>query len=207
MKKINQNLKNRIQLIIGMILIISGLIIYIIPQIKSYSKKEMENSKIEEYIKGVKIDSNNQVQTEEQENNVIHNKIDYLMILEIPKINFKKGLYNINSKYNKVDYGIEILKESDMPNKENSNLYLASHSGNSSISYFMYLNKLIIGDKVFVYYNGLKYEYIISNVYQKEKDGTIDVSSSTNNRIFLITCVDDKKQIIYTGILKNKEYY
>lgn len=207
MKKINQNLKNRIQLIIGIILIISGLIIYIVPQIKSYSKKEMENSKIEEYIKGVKIDSNNQVQTEEQENNVIHNKIDYLMILEIPKINLKKGLYNINSKYNKVDYGIEILKESDMPNKENSNLYLASHSGNSSISYFMYLNKLIIGDKVFVYYNGLKYEYIISNVYQKEKDGTIDISSSTNNRIFLITCVDDKKQIIYTGILKNKEYY
>ena len=207
MKKINQNLKNRIQLIIGIILIISGLIIYIIPQIKSYSKKEMENSKIEEYIKGVKIDSNNQVQTEEQENNVIHNKIDYLMILEIPKINLKKGLYNINSKYNKVDYGIEILKESDMPNKENSNLYLASHSGNSSISYFMYLNKLIIGDKVFVYYNGLKYEYIISNIYQKEKDGTIDVSSSTNNRIFLITCVDDKKQIIYTGILKSKEYY
>lgn len=207
MKKINQSLKNRIQLIIGIILIISGLIIYIIPQIKSYSKKEMENSKIEEYIKGVKIDSNNQVQTEEQENNVINNKIDYLMILEIPKINLKKGLYNINSKYNKVDYGIEILKESDMPNKDNSNLYLASHSGNSSISYFMYLNKLIIGDKVFVYYNGLKYEYIISNVYQKEKDGTIDVSSSTNNRIFLITCVDDKKQIIYTGILKNKEYY
>ena len=207
MKKINQSLKNRIQLIIGIILIISGLIIYIIPQIKSYSKKKMENSKIEEYIKGVKIDSNNQVQIEEQEKNVVHNKIDYLMILEIPKINLKKGLYNINSKYNKVDYGIEILKESDMPNKENSNLYLASHSGNSSISYFMYLNKLIIGDKLFVYYNGLKYEYIISNVYQKEKDGTIDVSSSTNNRIFLITCVDDKKQIIYTGILKNKEYY
>lgn len=206
MKKEKQ--KNEIQLTIGLLLIILGLIIYLIPCIEIEKNKKIENSKIKEYIKEVNIDNT----TIEEQNFVkkgikISNDNSYFMILEIPKINIKKGLYNINSKYNNVNYGIEILKESEVPNKESTNLILASHSGNSRISYFKHINKLIIGDKVYIYYNGIKYEYKIYDVYQKEKDGTIIINDSQDNKIILITCVDNKKQIIYTGILNNKENY
>ena len=208
MKKENQKIKNKIQLIIGLILIISGLIIYLMPYIKTEQNKKIENSKIKEYIKRVNI-NNNKVEEQTSINNEVktNKDINYFMILEIPKINLKKGLYNINSKYNKVDYGIEVLKESEMPNKESSNLILASHSGNSRIAYFKHLNKLKIGDKVYIYYDGIKYEYKISNFYQKEKDRTISIDSSKYTRIILITCVDNEEQLIYTGILNNKENY
>lgn len=76
------------------------------------------------------------------------------MVIEIPKMNLKKGLYDINSKYNNVDYNIQIIKESDMPNKENGNLILAGHNGNSNISYFDNLNTLSNGDSVFIFYEG-----------------------------------------------------
>lgn len=208
MKKENQKIKNKIQLIIGLILIISGLILYLMPYIKTEQNKKIENSKIKEYIKGINI-NNNEVEEQTSINNEVktNKDINYFMILEIPKINLKKGLYSINSKYNKVDYGIEVLKESEMPNKEGSNLILASHSGNSRIAYFKHLNRLIIGDKVYIYYDGIKYEYKISDFYQKEKDGTISIDSSKDTRIILITCVDNEKQLIYTGILNNKENY
>ena len=135
--------------------------------------------------------------------------INYSMVLEIPKINLKKGLYDKNSKYNSVKYNIQILKESDMPNVVNGNLILASHRGNSSVSYFNNLYKLSNGNQVYVYYNNVKYIYEITNMYEVEKTGTITIHRDRDETVIvLITCKkNENKQLVFIGNLIDKEDY
>lgn len=129
-------------------------------------------------------------------------KDDYLLTLEIPKINLKREVYQVNSDKNNVDLNVKILKESDMPDKENGSIFLAAHRGNTKVSYFENLHKLVNGDKVFVYYNDKKYEYTINNSFLTEKDGEITFNLNANKKsIALITCVKEKsdKQIVFIG--------
>ena len=129
-----------------------------------------------------------------------NNEIKYSSVIEIPKINLKRGLFDIDSKYNSVNYGIEILKESTMPDKENSNLILAGHSGNSRISYFKNLNKLVIGDEIIIYYNNNLYTYRVSEIYEINKTGTINLTDKNKSVITLITCrYNTNNQIIIIG--------
>lgn len=123
-------------------------------------------------------------QEEEQEN--------FLGVLEIPKIRLKRGFYKFTSKKNNVNQNIEMIETSLLPNIENSNLILASHSGNSKISYFKNLDQLELEDIAYVYCNEKKYTYKLINIYKEEKDGTVAIRKSKNQtNLTLITC--DKK--------------
>ena len=73
------------------------------------------------------------------------------------------------------EYNIQILNSSTMPNVTNGNLILAGHNGASYISFFKNLHKLNINDKVYLYYNGVKYEYLISKYYDTNKDGNVEI--------------------------------
>ena len=80
---------------------------------------------------------------QEQKEEVKHYDTEsYLGVLEIKKIGLTKGFYSINSKNNRVNKTIQIIKESKMPDEDKGNLIIAGHSGNAYISYFRYLNKL-----------------------------------------------------------------
>ena len=134
----------------------------------------------------------------------------YLMVLEIPKINLKKGLYNINSFQNNVNKNLEIIDVSNMPDIETGNLIIVGHSGTSDVSYFRYLYKLVINDYCYIYYNGKKYTYKIINIYNEKKDGKITIHKDKNLRtITLITCTlnNDSMQTVYIGNLVNIESY
>ena len=126
------------------------------------------------------------------------NFINYIAVLEIPKINLKRGLVDINSIENNVNKNIQILKESTMPNNENGNLILASHSGNSDVSFFKDLNYLEIGDVAYIYYNSKIYQYSVVNKYEIEKTGNLTLSNNkAGNKLILITCKDNtNKQIV-----------
>jgi sortase (surface protein transpeptidase) len=63
-------------------------------------------------------------------------KMNYIAILKIPKINLERGLVDPNSYLNDVKYNVEILDESSMPDEIGGNVILASHSGTARISYF-----------------------------------------------------------------------
>ena len=63
----------------------------------------------------------------------------YLGVLEIPKIGLKRGFYNIDSRYNNIQYNVTLVQGSNMPDVQNGNLILMAHSGWASISYFEYL--------------------------------------------------------------------
>ena len=102
------------------------------------------------------------------------------------------------------------METSNMPDIINSNLILASHNGNSNVSFFKDLEKLNTDSLIYIYYNGYKYIYKINNYYIVDKTGKVNIKRNKNkNTITLITCKNntDTKQIVYIGYMINKEIY
>lgn len=190
--------KGKSRLVNGKVFIILGFILVFGYLVYSLSINLNEQIKINKVINNIDTDSH--VLNEESTKKKIY--LNYVAVLEIPKINLKKGLYNYNSIYNDVDKNIEILDNSKMPNKENSILILASHSGNSSVSYFKNLDKLLNGDSVIVYYNNVKYYYRIIDFYLEKKNGYISMPYFNDGKyIILTTCKDSLNQLVYIGKL------
>ena len=124
----------------------------------------------------------------------------YLAVLEIPKVGLKRGFYNLDSKYNDIQYNVTLVEGSNMPDVVNGNLILMAHSGDAAVSYFAYLYILKIGDKAYVTYNGNKYTYQIVNIYDVPKTGRVKiVRSYDKTTLTLITCTknNDKSQTVY----------
>lgn len=205
-----QRRKKISKIIIGIILIVIGVIVGIIPFYLSNTHKKLEEEKIEDFFKEEIVEVTpikTEVSEEPKKNDFT---IDYFMVLEIPKIGLKKGVPHIGSKYNKISYGIQIMKESTMPDNDMSMVVLASHRGTSSVSYFNKLGQVSNGDEVYLYYNGYKYTYSISDIYEEEKDGTIAIHKDIDKSIIaLITCKknDQSKQLVFIGNMVNKERY
>lgn len=134
-------------------------------------------------------------------------KKDYIASIIIPKINLNKELYPIGHKDNNVNKNIEILKESTMPNIENSNLILASHSGSSNVAFFNDLKKLKQNDEIYILYNDVKYSYFVYKIFEVVKDGQVVITrNTTDSYLTLITCkVGTNKQFVIICKLKNKE--
>jgi sortase A len=177
----------------------------------SFNKVQEENNQIDEYL-NISIPINSEIDTQEQiiEDNNTNTQINYLMVLEVPKIGLKKGIYDIESKYNSVNYGIEILKDSNMPDKELGNVILASHRGTSNNAYFNKLDNLNNDDIVIIYYQGIKYSYRITNIYDQDKNGSIKILKDMNKTtITLITCKKNTKdkQLVFIGNLVERSNY
>lgn len=202
-RKINKTL-----IVIGLITVLLGISLGTFNYINSKKVSKLEEERIDIFIK----EDEEQINEVSKKTNNTSSSInyDYKMVIEIPKINLKKGLYDINSKYNNVNYNIQILKESNMPDVINGSLVLASHNGNSSVSYFNKLYQLELNDVVYIYYDNYKYTYQVSNIYEEEKDGSIVIHKDNDKTIIaLITCKKGTKdkQLIYIGNLINKETY
>lgn len=121
----------------------------------------------------------------------------------------KKGVVDSTENFKSINYAISVDKNSNYPN-EKGNFILYAHSGNSYIAYFRNLNKVNINDDVYVYFNGVKYHYIIYDKYDIEKSGKAKVITSKNdNFITLITCNQDRKgyQVVVVGKLLEQENY
>ena len=124
--------------------------------------------------------------------------------LIIEKININNNLYPINSKHNNIEENITILKDSITPDKENSIVFIAAHSGDGKIAYFNKLDKIKINDKIILLYKNKKYIYTVINIWEKEKDGYIEVNKTKENQLILTTCSPNKEnmQLIINSILK-----
>lgn len=196
-------------IIIGILLLLIGVVFGATSFLSNYHNNQKEEKNINNFIENSSINNNNLINTEE-EDKVEVTPIQYSMVIEIPKINLKKGLYDINSKYNHVDYNIQIIKESDMPNIENGNLILAGHNGSSNVSYFDNLNTLSNGDSVFIFYEGKKYTYKIFDNYEVDKNGKVSIHGySKKTTLTLISCKKNtkNKQIVYIGEQVNSTTY
>ena len=128
----------------------------------------------------------------------------YIGYLEIPKIKFRRGFYNIDSKLNTVEANIEIIKGSEMPDATNGNLIIAGHSGTGWKAFFKDLYKLEVGDEAIVTYAGINYKYKITNIYKEKNTGTVSIKRNYDKTtLTLITCTEDDSstQTIYIAEL------
>ena len=138
------------------------------------------------------------------------NNEEYLGILEIKKIKLRKGFYKLNSNLNNVDKNIMTVSSSDIPNVKKGNLILASHSGNSSVSYFRHLDKLDMEDIASIYYLGKKYDYKLINYYDVDKNGSVQIIKNNDiNTLTLITCKKntDKQTVFIFELNKEGKLY
>ena len=183
--------KNRIWiLVIGFICFASGLCLltYHIATVGNINR--LENDALNEFYDnpsdfGYAEDT---ILEEEKDIDAI-DKIEYIAVLRIPKINLKRGLVNPNSYLNNVDYNVQILNDSTMPDIDGGNFILAAHSGNARVSYFKNLDKLSINDEVFIDYKDKTYKYKVVNIYDIDKTGTAHlIRNSNTSTLTLITC-------------------
>lgn len=206
-----ENRHNDLIKCIGLFLLVCGAFMFIYNQTMKTRLNEENNLKIEEFLEN---ETNEEIVVEEdikEETNTSNvSSYDYIAVLEIPSINLKRGLVDPSSKYNNVNYNIQIINKSTMPDVVNGNLVLAGHNGASYVSFFRNLDKLNINDKIYIYYGGYKYEYSLSKIYDTPKGGNVEVyRDNSKTTITLITCKKNTKdtQVVYIGYLDSKELY
>ena len=200
--------KNKLSIIklLGIFLIITPISFLLNKKINYINNINQTNQEISKYLQETSI--NNDVEEIKEDNH--SEPLNYTSVLEIPDISLKKGLLDINDTYNDVAYNIEVLPQSKMPNIINSNLILASHNGNSNVSYFKDLSKLTKDSLINIYYQGTKYIYKLNNSYEIKKNGEANIfRDRAVNTLTLITCKDnsDTEQVIYIAYLISKETY
>lgn len=198
---------------IAKILIILSIIVISFYYVYHFCMKERAEENISNYIEETSVvqDVENIVEEPvvEEIKEEPKRQINYTAVLEIPSINLKEGVVNNTKNFNSINYAISVDNNSNYPDKM-GNFILYAHSGNSSIAFFRNLNKVEINDSVYVYYNGIKYQYVIYDKYDIAKTGKAKViSSNKNNYITLITCNQNKEgyQIVVVGKLLSKENY
>lgn len=178
--------------------------------LKLYGNNEPQEIDDDSTILSTEDTTNENQSSNTSSNNKINNNSNnkYVGYLEIPKINLNQGLVALKDKNNNVNKNIQTIYPSDWPNVENGNLILASHSGNSSISYFKNLYQLTEGDTVNVYYTDVKYTYKIVNIYDVPKNGKVAIYRDTETTtLTLITCTknSDTLQTVYIAYLESQD--
>lgn len=202
-------------LMLGIIIVIIGVIVGIIPIFIKMDEKKIENTKEDNFILDTSIlnSKDEEIENDESVKNDIQEIVEeekYLMILEIPKISLKKGIYSLNSSLNSIEKNVAIMEESSLPDVKNGNLVLAAHNGTAKISFFNQLHKLYKGDRAYIYYDGIKYTYVVSSIYDVKKDGDVEITRDTSrNTLTLVTCKKDTKDrqlVIILYLLSREEY-
>lgn len=162
-----------------------------------------EPVKIENVVEEAPVLENVEVE-EEKPTNYVVDYSKYFGVLEIPKIGLKRGFYNVDNRYNNIQYNVTMANGSTMPDVHGGNLILMAHSGDAYISYFAYLWRLNIGDSAFVTYNGYRYEYRIVDIYEVPKNGIVRIRRNLGQTtLTMITCTknNDYTQTVYISEL------
>lgn len=184
-------------IIIGSLLFLIGISLVTYDHISNKTIHNEEQQALEDFYKE-EIIIESTVDTQKTEEVKEQPKIEYIAVLKIPKINLERGLVDPNSYLNNVNYNLEFVKGTSMPNEENGNVIIAGHSGSAKISYFRKLDQLSIDDSVFLIYQGKTYSYKVVDIYDIEKTGKAEIIRNKNkNTLTLITCRHNtKKQIV-----------
>lgn len=204
-KKTTKKVSKKELIIIGSFLILTGSLVVGSKYFYNYLQDKMEKNLIEEfYSNQEEIIDNEIIITDEEEIDIVdipvtNQEIKYVAVIKIPKINLEKGLCAKGTYCNNVNRNVQILNESEYPDKEDGNFILAGHSGTSRVSYFKNLYKLEIDDEISIFYGGKEYKYKVMNIYDIEKTGTADIVRNKNKTtLTLITCRSKtNKQIIF----------
>ncbi len=187
-------------IVIGSFLFLIGVSLISYDYLSNKDIKDIEDNALNNFYENETIVNDDEFTEDTQKKEEVKEqvKIEYIAVLKIPKINLERGLVNPNSYLNNVNYNVEIVKGSSMPDQENGNVILAGHSGSARISYFRNLDKLSLGDMVYIDYNNKTYSYKVVGIYDIEKTGKAEIIRDKNkSTLTLITCRHNtKKQIV-----------
>ena len=126
---------------------------------------------------------------------VVNPANNYIGILQIDKINLKRGFVDPSSKYNNIQYNVTIIKGSSFPDVENGVFILAAHSGSGPLAIFKDLYLLKVGDIAKVTYKNKLYVYKIVKIYNQKKQGYVEVQrDGKKTTLMLVTCTKNNKQ-------------
>lgn len=169
-----------------LLLFLSG-VLTLLPFVSTY-QIELENTiKLDKYFENVS-------------ENPVHSTLmeSYIGVLEIPKISLKRGFYSYDSPNNTVDSNIEMISSNCSPFLDCTFL-LASHSGNSSISYFKHLDQLELGDEAILSYQKKQESFVLKHILHQVKNGMISLPKPQEFELVLTTCnkTQDDIQDIY----------
>ena len=213
----NMSKKERLIKLVASFIFLIGAFMYIgkigynyYIELRDYKKAQEFLNIGKEETEIIKVDIDDEKIEEQPKQEEQEPTYNYIGVLEIPKINIKRGFLNITDKNNNVNKNLQVIKGSDMPNIKNGNLIIAAHSGNSYISFFKNLYKLSNDDIAYVYFNNIKYTYKVAGKYDVEKTGKVAIHrDNKKNTLTLITCsqTDNTKQIIYILELESEEDY
>lgn len=194
---------------IGICLIIISLSMVAFYFIYNKSLDNQNNDDVNDYIDATSIVNDitkDEIQNETNNQSKNKNKqLEYTAVLEIPKINLKRGVVDSTKNFSSINYAISVDSNSNYPD-DNGNFILYAHSGNSNIAFFHNINKLEKGDNIYVYYGGIKYYYKIIRKYNIEKTGKAKVIDLKDDKyITLITCNQQRNnyQIVIEGKIVN----
>lgn len=204
--------------VIGMLIIISGILLIASDYLKSKKEQVYESM----YFALTDQPTYNDASTDEEEvldndveidnetgEEVFINKDYYVGRIEIPKIRLVKGFCDKYSKWNDVSKNVSVLSPSSYPDIDKGNFILVAHAGTAWNSFFGKLYKLSLGDKAYVYYNGKKYTYDLVKTYDVEKTGYVKIyRNKSKTTLTLITCTQNnmkKQQTVYILELTNIE--
>lgn len=206
--------KNKSRLsIIGSFLIIGAVSIFSFYNIYNFYINRTEEKQVDEFINNPIVEDTPTTEEIIEEPKVEEEKqvetYNYIGVLEIPNINFKRGFLKISDRNNTVSKNIQVLENSTMPDVDNSLLVIAGHSGSGRTAFFKNLYKLKEKDQIYIYYNNVKYIYEITKSYEEKKDGDIAIDKNSESTLVLTTCsqTDKNKQIVIISKLINKTNY
>ena len=198
--------------IIGSFLIIGATSVFLFYNIYNFYINRIEEKQAEEFINNPVVEDTPVIEetTEEVKEEVKQPETyNYIGVLEIPKINFKRGFLNIKDKNNNVNKNIQVLENSAMPNVNGGLLVIAGHSGSGRVAFFRNLYKLKENDQIYIYYENIKYIYQVQKYYEETKDGDISIDKNSESTLVLTTCsqTDKNKQIVIVSKLIDKTNY
>ena len=209
LKRAKRNKKFIVLIIIGVLLILISLLVFIIRYRYYENKSANDRKQVDEFLSQPVLNNIETNEVTSDEVNSDTNINDYIAVLEIPAINLTRGLVDKSSPNNDVNKNIYMLKDTVLPDEDTiSHIILASHSGNSYVSYFKNLHKLDINDEIYFYYKNSKYIYSIYKIDEVDKTGNIELKKTNSSDITLITCKGNlKRQIVIYATLKSKGAY
>ena len=197
--------KNKSWLIlIGSLIFLAGVGLITYDYLSNKQIDNKENKMLEEFYEiEEEIESIEEPQVIEEVKEQV--KVNYIAVLKIPKIGLERGLVDPNSYLNNVNYNLEWLDGSSMPDEEKGNVIIAGHSGSSRISYFRKLDRLVLVDDIYIIYNGKTYNYKVADIYDIDKTGTAEIVKEKNTTtLTLITCRHGtSKQIVIVAKLQS----
>lgn len=171
-KNKNKKLSANLVALVGAILIVGSLflIFYNFINKKRLVAYDYINEQLNTNIDVKNVSSTDEGAKEDEKESEEDTDLEhYIGYLEIPKIGFNRGFYNIESPQNNVESNIQVIKGSSMPTKKNGNLIIAGHSGTGWKAFFNDLYQLSIGDQAIVTYKNIKYTYKLKIYQNKQK--------------------------------------